>query len=48
LQAAAESPLRSELFSADQMETHGKALAGGHKLAPRPRRGAVATGFSPA
>jgi len=27
-----ESPLRSELFSADQMEEHGKALAAAHKL----------------
>ena len=29
-----EPPLRSELFSADQMELHGKALAASHKLAP--------------
>ncbi|MBK9470762.1 MAG: cyclic beta 1-2 glucan synthetase [bacterium] len=28
-----ESPLRSELFSADQMELHGKVLAGLHRLA---------------
>ena len=28
-----EPPLRSELFSADQMEQHGKALAAAHKLA---------------
>ena len=27
-----EPPLRSELFSADQMEQHGKILAGSHKL----------------
>ncbi|WP_153111049.1 hypothetical protein [Propionivibrio limicola] len=27
-----ESPLRSELFSADQMEQHGKALAASHTL----------------
>jgi cellobiose phosphorylase len=27
-----EPPLRSELFSADQMEQHGKALAASHKL----------------
>ncbi len=26
------APLRSELFSADQMELHGKTLAGSHKL----------------
>ena len=29
-----EKPLRSELFSADQMELHGTALAGWHKLSP--------------
>ncbi len=29
-----EPPLRAELFSADQMELHGKALAASHKLAP--------------
>src|SRR5437588_12841972 len=27
-----EPPLRSELFSADQMREHGKTLAGSHKL----------------
>ncbi len=32
--AGNEPPLRSELFSADQMEQHGKALAGAHKLGP--------------
>ncbi len=31
-----EPPLRSELFSASQMEQHGKALAGSHKLGPEP------------
>ncbi len=30
--AANELPLRSELFSADQMERHGRALARSHKL----------------
>ena len=30
-----EPPLRSELFSRDQMEQHGKTLAGLHKLSPR-------------
>ena len=30
-----ERPLRSELFSADQMEQHGRALAASHKLASR-------------
>src|SRR4030066_2243780 len=30
--AGAEPPLRSELFSSDQMEQHGKTLAGLHKL----------------
>jgi len=29
----AEPPLRSELFSADQMEQHGRFLAGSHVLA---------------
>jgi cyclic beta-1,2-glucan synthetase len=29
-----EPPLRSELFSSDQMEQHGKTLAGLHKLGP--------------
>jgi cellobiose phosphorylase len=29
-----ESPLRSELFSADQMEQYGKSLAGSHTLGP--------------
>jgi cyclic beta-1,2-glucan synthetase len=29
-----EPPLRSELFSADQMEQHGKSLALAHRLAP--------------
>jgi len=41
LQAAPEAPLRAELYSADQMERHGKALASGHELDPgrRPGRG---------
>ena len=30
-----EPPLRSELFSADQMEQHGKRLAAAHQLDPR-------------
>ena len=30
--ASGEAPLRSELFSADQMEQHGKILAGSHTL----------------
>ncbi|RPJ33871.1 MAG: hypothetical protein EHM27_17705, partial [Deltaproteobacteria bacterium] len=30
--AGAEPPLRSELFSSDQMKQHGKALADSHKL----------------
>ncbi len=37
-QTATESPLRSELYSADQMEHHGEALAAAHKLRPG-RRG---------
>ncbi len=31
--AGKESPLRAELFSADQMERHGKSLAASHQLA---------------
>jgi hypothetical protein len=30
--AGTEPPLRSELFSSDQMKQHGKVLAGSHKL----------------
>jgi len=33
--AGDEPPLRSELFSSDQMEQHGKTLAGSHKLDSR-------------
>ena len=36
--ADAEPPLRSELFSADQMERHGRTLAASHKLAGGGRR----------
>ena len=32
--AGGEPPLRAELFSASQMEQHGKVLAGSHKLGP--------------
>ena len=32
--AVCEPPLRSELFSSDQMEQHGKTLAALHKLSP--------------
>ena len=32
--AGSEPPLRAELFSASQMEQHGKVLAGSHKLGP--------------
>ena len=32
--AVDEPPLRSELFSADQMEQHGKTLASSHQLSP--------------
>ena len=32
--AVYEPPLRSELFSSDQMEQHGKTLAGLHNLSP--------------
>ena len=34
IQAEQEPPLRSNLFSADQMEQHGKNLASAHRLAP--------------
>jgi hypothetical protein len=34
-QVDGEPPLRSELLSADQMEQHGRTLAGAHKLSPR-------------
>ena len=33
--AAEEPPLRSELFSADQMERYGRTLAAAHRLSPR-------------
>jgi cyclic beta-1,2-glucan synthetase len=33
--AEEEPPLRSELFSADQMEQYGKSLAASHKLSPK-------------
>ncbi len=33
--SAEELPLRSELFSADQMERHGRTLAASHRLTPR-------------
>jgi cyclic beta-1,2-glucan synthetase len=36
--ASGEQPLRSELFSADQMEMHGKTLASSHILASRRTR----------
>src|SRR6185503_13279917 len=36
---APEPPLRAELYSADQMERHGKALAGGHRVRPGRRAG---------
>ena len=36
-----ELPLRSELFSADQMEQHGRALAAAHRLTPRRARDAL-------
>jgi cyclic beta-1,2-glucan synthetase len=32
--AGGDPPLRSELFSADQMEQHGKTLAALHRLSP--------------
>ena len=36
--AAGEAPLRSGLFSADQMEHHGKALAASHALSAEPHQ----------
>jgi cyclic beta-1,2-glucan synthetase len=33
--AGDEPPLRSELFSSEQMKQHGKTLAGSHRLGPR-------------
>src|SRR5882672_3861987 len=36
--ASLDAPLRSELFSADQMEHHGKALASAHTLGIKRRR----------
>lgn len=33
--AAEEPPLRAELFTAEQMEQHGKTLAASHRLSPR-------------
>jgi len=36
--AAEEAPLRSELFSADQMALHGKSLAGAHRLGAKRSR----------
>ena len=33
-----EAPLRAELFSVDQMEQHGKTLAGWHKVSMAPAR----------
>ncbi|WP_425600227.1 hypothetical protein [Lysobacter arenosi] len=32
----AEEPLRSQLFNAEQMELHGRALARAHRVRPRP------------
>jgi cyclic beta-1,2-glucan synthetase len=37
-QSAAEPPLRAELFSADQMEQHGRTLAAAHTVSPRRTR----------
>ncbi len=41
--ADTEPPLRSELFSSDQMEQHGKTLAGLHTLGPRRARDRLLT-----
>jgi cyclic beta-1,2-glucan synthetase len=37
--AVEELPLRSELFSADQMERYGRTLAAAHRLSPRRTQG---------
>jgi len=39
LPEAEEAPLRSALYSADQMERHGEDLARAHKLRPGRRPG---------
>ncbi|MGO9621993.1 MAG: GH36-type glycosyl hydrolase domain-containing protein [Desulfobaccales bacterium] len=41
--AGDEPPLRSELFSADQMKQHGKTLAGSHQLSPGRPEGRLLT-----
>jgi len=41
--AGGEPPLRSELFSADQMKLHGKTLAASHQLSPRSPRDRLLT-----
>lgn len=41
--AIEEPPLRSELFSADQMEQHGKALAASHSLGAKRTRDLLLT-----
>ena len=33
-----DEPLRSQLFTAEEMEHHGRHLAAGHELARAPRR----------
>src|SRR5579863_5814537 len=38
-----EPPLRSELFSADQMKLHGKTLAASHQLSLGPARDRLLT-----
>ena len=35
MQSPHELPLRAELFSADQMDSHGRTLAAGHQQSPR-------------
>ncbi len=41
--AGDEPPLRSELFSSDRMELHGKTLASAHNLGPGGIRGPLLT-----
>ena len=41
-----DAPLRSELFSADQMEQYGKTLAAAHKITPRRTRDSLLSRLS--
>ncbi|MBU1565686.1 MAG: hypothetical protein KJ630_08660 [Proteobacteria bacterium] len=45
--AGEEPPLRSELFSSDQMEQHGTVLANSHVLSPKPLPDKLLQGSTP-